>query len=338
MRLITILLNRPAALLSFLIIVTLFLVDFSFIFPNNNTHNNDLHAQTIQKITMYFSPASLTVTPGMQFTVPVIIDSGSTGLNAVQADITYPKALLEVVSIDDAGSAFDLSVLKTASEGDISIVRGSFTPVAGNNLLIAKVNFKALSSGIAPLEFKESSAAVNGPTDSLTESPGITLTLSHPSSPSPSPKPSPSPSPQLPPSPPPSVKPVIKIYAAGSTAAGAYPEMKLEIKNPGSGVWNIVKTFKNVRGNIKKRTFQEFTYTHNTFVSPSDIRIRFTNDWYKPNVGDRNLLIDRISVDGVTIQTERVSTYSEGSWSSTGCAPGLKKSEWLHCNGFFEFR
>lgn len=343
MRLINLSISKTIPLLSFLIIASLFFIDLSFIseftrkqsffiFPETKLYSNILYAQnTPQKIALYLTPGSLSYTPGTTFTVPVKLDTGTTGINAIQADITYPANLLAVESIDDSGSAFALSVTKTALNGDISIIRGSFTPVKGNNLLIANINFKALASGIAPLEFKESSAAVNGPTDSLTDSPGVTLTLSYPASTSPSPKPSPSPSAAQ--------KSVIKIYAAGTPALKVYPNMRLEIKNPANSRWENIKTFKNIKGNITTRSFQEFTYTYKSQIVPSGIRLRFINDWFNPDIGDRNLIIDKINLDGVDIQSEGDSVYSTGTWSpGNGCGGGFKKSEWLHCNGYFEYR
>jgi hypothetical protein len=51
------------------------------------------------------------------------------------------------------------------------------------------------------------------------------------------------------------------------------------------------------------------------------------------------LYVDKINLNGVDIETEKATTFSTGSWSSTdGCADGFKQSEWLHCNGYFEFR
>lgn len=54
---------------------------------------------------------------------------------------------------------------------------------------------------------------------------------------------------------------------------------------------------------------------------------------------DRNLIVDKINIDGKDYQSEAATTYSLGSWApSDGCKAGFKKSEWLHCNGYFEYR
>ena len=295
----------------------------------------DTQAQTSPEVKLYLQPSSVTIAPGTSFSVPVRLNTNGVNVNAVQADITYPSNLLTLESINTSGSAFALDVVNTGASGNISIVRGSFTPVSGNNLLVATMNFKAITAGTATLKFLDSSAAVNSSTDSLTSSPDTVLTIAAVATPTPSPSPTATPKP--------SATPVgqstIKIYGAGTPVDNIYPNLRLQIKTS-SGTWTTVKTFNNVQGNSSTRNFQELVYTHSSKVTPDKIRIRFINDKHAPKLGqDRNLIVDRINVDGIDIQTERETTYSEGSWSpSTGCKAGFKKSEWLHCNGFFEYR
>lgn len=142
-------------------------------------------------------------------------------------------------------------------------------------------------------------------------------------SPAPTPKPSPAPTAGF----------VIKIYAAGQPARGVNPTMKLLIAGS-------TKATYNAGGNAQNGVFQEFTYTSKTKVTPDQIRIRFTNDYYNQSRGeDRNLRIDRINIGGVDYQTEAATVLSQGSYTSaTGCAQGFKLSEWLNCNGFFQYK
>jgi len=124
----------------------------------------------------------------------------------------------------------------------------------------------------------------------------------------------------------------IKVYAAGTEAQGVYPTMQLLINDQKVAEWT------NVRGNMRQRSFQEYVYFAPIKVISSQVKVRFTNDAYRAWRYDRNLAIDRINIDGINYQSEASTTYSVGSWdSSTGCDAGYKKSEWLHCNGYFQY-
>ena len=81
---------------------------------------------------------------------------------------------------------------------------------------------------------------------------------------------------------------------------------------------------------------QSFGYVSLEPVRPSQIQIAFVNDQARPV--DRNLTVDAIVVDGVRYETEDPAVYSTGTYSSgSGCAPGNKGSEALHCNGSFQY-
>jgi hypothetical protein len=128
---------------------------------------------------------------------------------------------------------------------------------------------------------------------------------------------------------------VIKIYAAGTPADGGYPTMQLVLNG------RVAKTFTNIQGNPLTRSFIEFSFTVpvNVKVAPNLVRVNYTNDLYKGSGNDRNLVVDKINIDGVDYQSERPTTYSTGSWDSVnGCKPGTKQTEWLVCNGYFEYR
>src|SRR5690348_4096015 len=91
--------------LAFLLVSSLFLVDFSSFLPNNRLKTTDSYAQNINEVKMYFDNAPLSLTPGMDFSVNIKLDSSS-GINAVQSDISYPTNLLQVMSIDTTNSDF----------------------------------------------------------------------------------------------------------------------------------------------------------------------------------------------------------------------------------------
>lgn len=123
----------------------------------------------------------------------------------------------------------------------------------------------------------------------------------------------------------------ITIYAAGQSANGSYPTMKLWINGKNVKSWTV-------KGNATDGVFQTFTYTAAQPFALNQMRIRFTNDYYGSG-GDRNLRVDRVVVGGTTYQSEASTTYSTGTWNSTtGCAAGNKSSEWLQCNGYFQYQ
>lgn len=133
-------------------------------------------------------------------------------------------------------------------------------------------------------------------------------------------------------SPPPVNQSVVKIYAAGQPAADVYPTIDLTIND------QLVQTFTDVRGDNGGGSFIELSYTHPARVFASQVKVKFVNDYYVVGVGDRNLRVDRVNIDGVDYQSEAPTTYSTGTWAfGTGCAPGFKRSEFLHCTGYFAY-
>ncbi|MEI6221629.1 MAG: carbohydrate-binding domain-containing protein [bacterium] len=125
---------------------------------------------------------------------------------------------------------------------------------------------------------------------------------------------------------------VVTIFAAGTRGNWEYPTMQLLIDG------KVVKSFSNVMGNPDKRQFDVFTYISSSKISHSQVRVAFANDYRGSDFNDRNLLVDRIVLDGQEFQTESSDIASVGSWdSANGCGVGNKKSEWLHCNGYFQY-
>ena len=123
----------------------------------------------------------------------------------------------------------------------------------------------------------------------------------------------------------------MKIYAAGTPAGGTYPTMKLLIDD------KLAATYDSVKGNVGAREFVELTYAYTGALTGERVRLEFVND-AMINGQDRNLYVDKITLDGSTIQTESADTYSTGTWAAdTGCNPGNKKSEELACGGYFRY-
>lgn len=124
----------------------------------------------------------------------------------------------------------------------------------------------------------------------------------------------------------------VTIYAAGTAFGGVYPSMDLIVNGTAIASWS------DIRGIPQLRVFNKYTFvTPTKITSSSQVRVSFTND-ASGSKEDRNLRIDKIVIDGVTYQSEARTTYSTGSWlKGDGCASGYKKSEWLHCNGYFRY-
>ena len=83
--------------------------------------------------------------------------------------------------------------------------------------------------------------------------------------------------------------------------------------------------------------FQTYTVTTDREITPEQVRLTFVNDLYATDY-DRNLIVDKIVINGQTIETESDSVFSTGTWlPEDGIQPGFRNSEYLHSNGYFQF-
>ncbi len=106
--------------------------------------------------TLYMNPGSSSVTTGGNFTLAVRENSGSTSVNAVQANITFDPTKLQYVGVDDAGADFSLSAITAASNGTVELTRAvaGGSPAVTGDKLVSKVVFKAIAgSGTATVAF-----------------------------------------------------------------------------------------------------------------------------------------------------------------------------------------
>ena len=155
------------------------------------------------------------------------------------------------------------------------------------------------------------------PTATKTPSPTATKTPTPTKTSTPTPIPT-----SLPTSLPSSGDTVLKIYAAGTPSNGIYPTMNVYADN------KLIATYTDVIGNPSTRKFWNFTL--NLRSKPSKLVIQFPNDEASNN-GDRNLIIDYISINDQIIQAEAPTVYS------TSCGNGYQRSETLYCSGALEF-
>ncbi len=126
----------------------------------------------------------------------------------------------------------------------------------------------------------------------------------------------------------------IDATAISIRAAGATGEERMALQIDGE----TVREWGNFQGNARLREFVTFNYVHPTQVTADRIRVAFINDGRTATGADKNLDVDGITVAGVVYESEASSVFSTGVWdSATGCAPGFKQSERLHCNGYLAF-
>lgn len=121
----------------------------------------------------------------------------------------------------------------------------------------------------------------------------------------------------------------IDIFAAGSTG-----DEQIQVLLSGQ----VVDTFTLQGTDADAGQFSRYTVNRDN-VNPGDIRINFINDVYDPANGvDRNLRLDRIVVDGVTLQAEDPSVFVDGGFiTGQGIGSGNLETEYIFTNGFFQF-
>jgi hypothetical protein len=98
---------------------------------------------------------------GRSFYVSVLVDTGGEAINAVEADLTFPSAMLEVTGVDaTVGSFLPIVVEKSFNNvsGNIHIVGGVPTPgFTGGTGKVATIAFRAKAAGSAAVVFEGTS-------------------------------------------------------------------------------------------------------------------------------------------------------------------------------------
>ena len=121
----------------------------------------------------------------------------------------------------------------------------------------------------------------------------------------------------------------VEVFAAGSTG-----EENLNIFINGQ----FETTFFGVGGDVEQRDLVRLVFETDQNLTTGDVGIGFSNDAFDPSIGlDRNLLVDRIVVDGVTAQTEDPSTFSTGIYRDGLTGPGFFETELFNINAVFTY-
>jgi hypothetical protein len=125
---------------------------------------------------MYLSSSKSVVYQNENVDVSVRMSTGTTKVNAVQANLSYSTSSLQFISIT-AGSAFEIEAEKSGGGGSVKIGRGTLSPKSGDKL-IATVRFKALkSSGTASITWAAGSQLVDDGTPIATSQSGTSFTM-----------------------------------------------------------------------------------------------------------------------------------------------------------------
>lgn len=130
---------------------------------------------------VFLSPSKASPYVGSTFTVQVYEQSGTTAINAVEANIIVPAAKVAYVSENATGSKFNLATPVTLKNGVLSIAAASTSPLTGQQL-IAAVKFKALAAGSLALNFGGGTAIIRASdaVNVLSFTQGVTYTLKTP--------------------------------------------------------------------------------------------------------------------------------------------------------------
>jgi len=114
--------------------------------------------------TIYFNPPSQGYSVGSTITLDVRENSGTAGVNAVQANFSYPANLLTFVSADGSSSGFTTQAQSTGANGQVTLARGVIGNLTGDQL-ISKVTFTVSGAGVANLSFINGTSLINATTN-----------------------------------------------------------------------------------------------------------------------------------------------------------------------------
>ena len=109
---------------------------------------------------LYFSPSSGSFLVGSTFTVSVFLDTEENEINTVWAELKFPPEILQVTS-PTAGSSFFSQWITPPNysneKGIVSFRGGIPGGISTSAGLISSITFRAVDSGTAKVEFRESS-------------------------------------------------------------------------------------------------------------------------------------------------------------------------------------
>lgn len=117
-------------------------------------------SQWVYAADLVVSPSAGSYSAGQTFTVTIQADPKGDSINAVEAALTFDKAVLSVVNVSKTGSAFSLWTTEPAfsnTAGTITFGGGSPTPFTAKSTLMS-VTFRTLTTGAGAVSFGTASA------------------------------------------------------------------------------------------------------------------------------------------------------------------------------------
>lgn len=151
--------------------------------------------------TLGLSPANTTVNIGSTISETVIVSSADQAMNAISGTLSFPRDLLQVVSVSKTNSVLSLWVQDpTFSNTDGTISFSGIVPnpgFTGGRGQVLSIQFRGKKVGAATVTFSSPQVLANdgNGTDILTSTDSATISVV---TPSPEPAPAPSPSPEAP--------------------------------------------------------------------------------------------------------------------------------------------
>jgi hypothetical protein len=121
--------------------------------------------------TLWLDPASVTIGVGQTFQTSILLNTGGVAIDAIQADLTFPPATLEVTALDYTSGSILAVTLEHGYDnaaGTVTIIGGIFPPgFTGTAGKVATVTFRAKASGIATVAFAGTSAVLRNGVNTL---------------------------------------------------------------------------------------------------------------------------------------------------------------------------
>jgi hypothetical protein len=116
---------------------------------------------------VYLTPATQTISESTEFTVEIRENSGTNTVNAIQANLSYPSTLLDVVSVDTSTAAFRVEAEKSFANGTIKLGLGDADSPGSGDQLVAVIRFKSkTTAGVANVSFTSGTALIDSTTNS----------------------------------------------------------------------------------------------------------------------------------------------------------------------------
>lgn len=140
-----------------------------------------LGAVSASAATLSLIPKGQSFAIGQEFTADLIVNSENVNINAAQAVINFPPAVLQAVSVDRSRSVFNFWVEDpTIANGKISFIGGTSENLSGNSLLIFTIRFKTVGAGRADISISDGivTASDGKGTNVLSTVRGATITVS----------------------------------------------------------------------------------------------------------------------------------------------------------------